>query len=143
MDTFTITLIGRMDVNRLLLEGLLGFLLFAGALHVEASERLAQSVLLFVKEAFGGILIALALSIPPGPERGIIVFVTYMVVAFSIVVHGLTLKKMLRHWEGQSFIFSFYGCRMILVQLSCFFFKVPYPSGLCSTVRRCETMVLS
>lgn len=42
----------------------------------------------------GGIAVALALSIPHGPQRGVIVFITYMVVIFSIVVQGLTIKKM-------------------------------------------------
>jgi CPA1 family monovalent cation:H+ antiporter len=46
----------------------------------------------------GGIAVALALSIPPGPQRGIIIFITYMVVVFSIVVQGLTIKKMLGRW---------------------------------------------
>jgi CPA1 family monovalent cation:H+ antiporter len=46
----------------------------------------------------GGIAVALALSIPQGPQRGIIVFITYMVVVFSIVVQGLTIKKLLRKW---------------------------------------------
>ena len=46
----------------------------------------------------GGIAVALALSIPNGPQRSIIVFITYMVVVFSIVVQGLTIKKCLRRW---------------------------------------------
>jgi CPA1 family monovalent cation:H+ antiporter len=46
----------------------------------------------------GGIAVALALSIAPGPQRGIIIFITYMVVVFSIVVQGLTIKKMLNRW---------------------------------------------
>jgi CPA1 family monovalent cation:H+ antiporter len=46
----------------------------------------------------GGIAVALALSIPQGPQRGIIVFITYMVVVFSIIVQGLTIKKFLRKW---------------------------------------------
>ena len=46
----------------------------------------------------GGIAVALALSIPQGPQRGVIVFITYMVVVFSIVVQGLTIKKFLRKW---------------------------------------------
>jgi CPA1 family monovalent cation:H+ antiporter len=46
----------------------------------------------------GGIAVALALSIPQSPQRGIIVFITYMVVVFSIVVQGLTIKKLLRKW---------------------------------------------
>ena len=46
----------------------------------------------------GGIAVALALSIPQGPQRGVIVFITYMVVVFSIVVQGLTIKGLLRRW---------------------------------------------
>jgi len=44
----------------------------------------------------GGISVALALSLPPSPERDIILTSTYMVVLFSIVVQGLTIKKVLR-----------------------------------------------
>lgn len=39
----------------------------------------------------GGISVALALSLPPGHERELIVAVTYIVVVFSIVVQGLTI----------------------------------------------------
>jgi CPA1 family monovalent cation:H+ antiporter len=46
----------------------------------------------------GGIAVALALSIPQGPQRSVIVFITYMVVVFSIIVQGLTIKKFLRKW---------------------------------------------
>jgi len=44
----------------------------------------------------GGISVALALSIPPSPEKNIILTSTYMVVLFSIVVQGMTIKKVLR-----------------------------------------------
>jgi CPA1 family monovalent cation:H+ antiporter len=39
----------------------------------------------------GGISVALALSLPPGRERQLIVAVTYIVVVFSIIVQGLTI----------------------------------------------------
>lgn len=39
----------------------------------------------------GGISVALALSLPPGSARDIILAVTYVVVVFSIVVQGLTI----------------------------------------------------
>jgi CPA1 family monovalent cation:H+ antiporter len=42
----------------------------------------------------GGISVALALSIPPGPERSLILVATYVVVVFSIVVQGLTIKPL-------------------------------------------------
>ena len=41
----------------------------------------------------GGISVALALSLPHGPERDLIVTVTYCVVVFSILVQGLTLGR--------------------------------------------------
>ena len=39
----------------------------------------------------GGISVALALSLPLGPERDALLAVTYTVVCFSIVVQGLSL----------------------------------------------------
>ncbi len=41
----------------------------------------------------GGISVALALSLPPGPSRDAIVTITYAVVAFSILVQGLTIGR--------------------------------------------------
>lgn len=42
----------------------------------------------------GGISVALALSLPQGPERELILAVTYPVVVFSILVQGLTLGRL-------------------------------------------------
>ena len=42
----------------------------------------------------GGISVALALSIPEGPERDIIVAVTYIIVVISILLQGLTVHKL-------------------------------------------------
>ncbi len=44
----------------------------------------------------GGISVALALALPPGPERDTLLAVTYVVVVFSIVVQGLTIKRLVR-----------------------------------------------
>jgi CPA1 family monovalent cation:H+ antiporter len=44
----------------------------------------------------GGISIALALSLPGGPEREALLTVTYVVVVFSILVQGLTLSPLLK-----------------------------------------------
>ncbi len=41
----------------------------------------------------GGISIALALSLPAGPERDLIVAMTYAVVVFAILVQGLTVSR--------------------------------------------------
>ncbi len=43
----------------------------------------------------GGISVALALSIPAGPERDLILPVTYTVVVFSILVQGLTIGRLI------------------------------------------------
>lgn len=45
----------------------------------------------------GGLPIALALSLPKTEEREILVFLTYGVVAFSILVQGLSIGKLVRH----------------------------------------------
>ena len=45
----------------------------------------------------GGISVALALSIPFGPERDIVVALTYVVVIFSILLQGLTIGHVIRH----------------------------------------------
>ena len=44
----------------------------------------------------GGISVALALSIPAGPERELILSMTYVVVVFSILVQGLTIGRLIR-----------------------------------------------
>ncbi len=50
----------------------------------------------------GGISIALALSIPSGAERDLIVAITYVVVVFSIIVQGLTIKKVVQKSIAES-----------------------------------------
>ncbi|WP_291010584.1 sodium:proton antiporter [Hydrogenophaga sp.] len=44
----------------------------------------------------GGISVALALSIPAGPERSVVLSLTYCVVVFSILVQGLTVGRVAR-----------------------------------------------
>ena len=46
----------------------------------------------------GGVSVALALSLPLGPEREVILAVTYLIVVFSITVQGLTIGRVIRHW---------------------------------------------
>jgi CPA1 family monovalent cation:H+ antiporter len=48
----------------------------------------------------GGISVALALSLPLGPHRELIVTATYVVVCFSIVVQGLTVGAVVRRLLG-------------------------------------------
>lgn len=44
----------------------------------------------------GGICVALALSLPRGDERELIITMTYFVVAFSIIIQGLTIKQLVK-----------------------------------------------
>jgi CPA1 family monovalent cation:H+ antiporter len=45
----------------------------------------------------GGISVALALSLPPVPERNTLLAATYLVVIFSIGVQGMSLGRLARH----------------------------------------------
>lgn len=45
----------------------------------------------------GGISVALALSIPEGESRDLIIVMTYIVVVFSILVQGLTIKPLIQN----------------------------------------------
>ena len=49
----------------------------------------------------GGISVALALSLPAGQERDIIVTITYIIVVLSIVIQGLTIKKLVEFVGGK------------------------------------------
>jgi CPA1 family monovalent cation:H+ antiporter len=42
----------------------------------------------------GGISVALALALPPGPERDVVLVLTYAVVVFSILVQGMTIGRL-------------------------------------------------
>jgi len=44
----------------------------------------------------GGISVALALSLPPGPERNSVVALTYCVVVFSVLAQGLSIGPFIR-----------------------------------------------
>jgi monovalent cation:H+ antiporter, CPA1 family len=50
----------------------------------------------------GGISVALALSLPDGPERDVILTITYFVVIFSILVQGLTIGKLITYTSRQN-----------------------------------------
>ncbi|MFZ0131236.1 MAG: sodium:proton antiporter [Desulfobacterales bacterium] len=47
----------------------------------------------------GGIAVALALSLPAGHARGVLLVMTYMVVVFSIAVQGLTIGRLVKRWK--------------------------------------------
>jgi CPA1 family monovalent cation:H+ antiporter len=48
----------------------------------------------------GGISVALVLSLPPFPQREVLVTVTYVVVLFSILAQGLTIRRVAQRLLG-------------------------------------------
>ena len=50
----------------------------------------------------GGISVALALSLPPGKNREVILAITYMMVVFSIIAQGLTIGKLVRRSQNKN-----------------------------------------
>ncbi|MGA7279993.1 MAG: sodium:proton antiporter [Desulfocapsaceae bacterium] len=50
----------------------------------------------------GGISVALALSLPLGPERDLLVTITYCIMTFSILVQGLTVGHVVRYFYSTS-----------------------------------------
>ena len=46
----------------------------------------------------GGVSVALALSLPNSPESTVLLFVTYLVVLFSVTVQGLTIEKVIKYY---------------------------------------------
>ena len=48
----------------------------------------------------GGISIALVLSLPPSPTRDVVLTVTYTVVVFSILVQGLTMRRLVTRYHA-------------------------------------------
>ena len=47
----------------------------------------------------GGISVALVLSLPPSEVRDFLLLVTYCIVMFSIIVQGLSIGKLARHYQ--------------------------------------------
>ena len=54
----------------------------------------------------GGISVALVLSLPPIPEKPLLISCTYVVVLFSILVQGLTIRKVLQKFLYQKSLFT-------------------------------------
>lgn len=50
----------------------------------------------------GGISVALALSLPQGEERDIIVSITYVIVIMSVILQGLTIKNLVQYASSRA-----------------------------------------
>lgn len=87
----------------------IALVLVARAVAVGLPMVLLMRFLPFTRGAFpilvwgglrGGISIALALTLPDGPLRDLILSATYVVVVFSVVIQGATVGAAARHFVG-------------------------------------------
>ena len=68
----------------------------AWPLHLQLSGRFGSLLVLTWGGLRGGIAVALALSLPPGPHKDALLTIAYGIVVFSIVVQGLSLEWLAR-----------------------------------------------
>lgn len=70
-------------------------------LHLHRPNKFGAVAVLVWAGVRGGISVALALTLPPGPFRDLILTACYAIVVFTIVVQGLTLDRVVA-WAGLS-----------------------------------------
>jgi len=72
------------------------FVITASNLFLKGSHKAntKESIILTWAGLRGGISIALALSLPEGDVKDIVLYATYVVVVFSIIAQGLTIEKL-------------------------------------------------
>ncbi|MDH3966571.1 MAG: sodium:proton antiporter [Rhodospirillales bacterium] len=67
-----------------------------GALGALQADRVGLTNLLTWGGLRGGLAVAMALSLPESPEKGLILHMTYGVVVFSLVVQGLSIGRIFK-----------------------------------------------
>ena len=89
---FSYLLTGSLLIPLILLVRLIGISIPLKIMGARANLSKGSAIVMTWCGLRGGISIALALSLPDIPERSLIIAITYIVVAFSILVQGLTSK---------------------------------------------------
>ncbi|MBJ6726090.1 cation:proton antiporter [Geomesophilobacter sediminis] len=79
----------------------LSVVLLGSLLHLRRGISLRTAFIMTWGGLRGGIPVALALTIPEGRERTVFLFATYVVVVFSILVQGFTLKHVVGKQVGE------------------------------------------
>ena len=90
MPTATIAIIVCLAARWISVNLSLNALTLAGALK---ADRLGLTNLLTWGGLRGGLAVAMAMSLPDSPEKAVILHMTYGVVAFSIIVQGLSISR--------------------------------------------------
>ena len=89
-------LLGLISIVIVLLARLVTVKLLSSIFHKTiATTRKEQNIVVW-SGLKGGLSLAMALSIPNIPAKEPIVFITYLIVLFSIIVQGLTIEKVAR-----------------------------------------------
>ncbi|WP_370878926.1 cation:proton antiporter domain-containing protein [Azospirillum picis] len=70
-------------------------------MHHDRANRRGALIILTWAGLRGGVALALVLSLPANPYRDTILAVCYVVVAFTILVQGLTLEPIGRRLYGE------------------------------------------
>ena len=90
---FSYLLTGALLIPLILLVRLIGISIPLKIMGAKTNLSKGSAIVMTWCGLRGGISIALALSLPDIPERSLIIAITYIVVAFSILVQGLTSKR--------------------------------------------------
>ena len=93
LPTATIAILVCLAVRWISVYLPLNALFLVGALK---ANRLGLTNLLTWGGLRGGLALAMAMSLPESPEKAVILHMTYGVVAFSIIVQGLTISRIFK-----------------------------------------------
>ncbi|MDF2380565.1 sodium:proton antiporter [Nostoc ellipsosporum NOK] len=92
-------LVGLIGITVVLLSRFLSIWIPAKVIPFKNKFSAATIKLLVWGGLRGGVSIALALSVDPGPYKNFILAITYIVVVFSILVQGLTIGRVAKRLE--------------------------------------------